>query len=162
MKSPIFAGVSAILLFCTCAQAKQPVFTFMGDSTATQSRRTTLDGMPCERKGRALECGPTGEISWHGERFNFVSLTYWDGRLIRVVGAFDRKQHARVRSLLERTYGKPQDEGYQTMAERPDPFTYPETVWKFDDGRLELDSQTDDDEILLFRFSVTHPPDDWP
>lgn len=153
---------SAILLFCTGAQAKQPVFTFMGDSTATPSRRTKLFGMPCERRGRALQCGPTGKISWHGERLNFVAATYWEGRLIRMVGAFDRKQHARVRSLLERTYGKPQDEGYQTMAERPDPFTYPETFWKFDDGRLELDSLTDDGEILMFRFSVTHPPDDRP
>jgi hypothetical protein len=168
MKQAIFLAVAAVLL---CAgsqpQRKKPVFAFMGDSTATQTTRTELADKPCvvtgrmvdKKMGRKMECGPSDPTTWNGEKFNFLSSTYWNGRLIRVVGAFDRTQHEKVRALLVRTYGKPQREGYQTMAERPDPFTYPETVWEFDGGRLKLESQTDDSAVLTFGFTVDYPPD---
>lgn len=168
MKRLILLLGAALVL---CAEGpvppKKPVFAFMGDSTVTKTKRIKLAGKPCivttrvveETMGRKMECGPSDPTFWNGEWFNFVSITYWNGRLIRAVGAFDRARHSQVRAILERTYGKPQSEGYQTMAERPDPFTYPETTWNFDDGRLELESLTDDSPVLTFRFSVAQPPD---
>lgn len=162
MKRAVLFVASATILLCAGAQAqsRQPVFTFMGDSAAAPTSRTELAGMPCVTKGKALECGPSGKIVWRGETLNFVALTFWEGRLIRAVGAFDRARHSRVRALLREEYGMPQHAGYQSMAERPDPFTYPETIWEFDDGRLELESLTDDAAVLTFSFSVRSPPDD--
>ncbi|MCE7798103.1 hypothetical protein LWE61_16280 [Sphingobium sufflavum] len=152
------------LLLAVGAGAQVPTrpFSFMGDSTVRQTKRTSLAGEPCVNVGRALRCGPSKAITYDGQRLNFVSLEYWDGRMIRAVGAFDRGQHARVRALLVRAYGQPQHAGYQSMAERPDPFTHPETIWEFADGRLELDSRTYGSPVLLFRFSVKHPQDDEP
>lgn len=166
-RAVLLAG--AMLLLCVEAQAqrKKPVFAFMGDTTASQTKRTELAGKRCivsgrvvdKKVGRKMECGPSDPVTWNGARLNFVSSTYWNGRLIRAVGAFDRARHAQLRALLVNTYGKPQREGYQTMAQRPDPFTYPETVWEFDGGRLQLESQTDDSAVLTFVFSVDSPPD---
>lgn len=166
-RSILLLGAALVLSAESPASPKKPVFAFMGDNTVTKTKRIELAGKPCivtsraveGKTGRKLECGPSDPTSWNGERFNFVSVTYWNGRLIRAVGAFDRARHARVRAILERTYGKPQSEGYPTIAERPDPFTYPETTWEFDDGWLELESLTDDSPVLTFRFSVARPPD---
>jgi hypothetical protein len=159
-RTALFAAGAALLLSAGAhAQRAKPAFSFMGDSTVIQTTRSMLGSRPCVARDSLLECDSLEAISWQGQRFNFVSMTFWDGRLIRAVGAFDRGQHAKVRALLARAYGRPQRPGYQTMATRPDLFTYPETVWEFEDGRLELDSLTDDAAVLLFRFSVAHPPD---
>ena len=156
----------AALVGCAEAQAQRqmPVFAFMGDNTASQTTRTMLAGKSCivssrmldGKTGRKMDCGPSDRITWNGVQLNFVSSTYWNGRLIRAVGAFDRARHAQVRARLVNTYGKPQREGYQAMAERPDSFTYPETVWEFEGGRLELESLTNDAAVLTFAFSLNH------
>jgi hypothetical protein len=144
-----------------------PVFAFMGDDTASQTKRTMLAGKRCVvssrvldgKTGRKIDCGPSDPITWKGVRLNFVSITYWNGQLIRAVGAFDRARHAQVRARLVDTYGKPQREGYQRMAEGPAAFTYPETIWEFDGGRLELESLTDDAAVLTFAFTLNTPPE---
>lgn len=140
-------------------QVPAPIFSFMGDTTASTTTRTELNGERCRDEGSNLKCAAYLDAEVAGVKMGFLTLDYHNRLLYRVAGSFYSRNYQTIHAAFTEKYGLAKTSVEKWQAKNGGTFDNAVSVWDFDGGQLKLESMGLEIGKSLFTFvSVKNAP----
>ena len=141
--------------------ASLPSFSFMGETPDAVTTRTKLNDADCGKNGAKLECTDYNDPKVGDTILDWLSMSFYNGKLYSVMGALTDNQYGKLLSAMTAKYGKPSVTTEKWQSKGGAVFDNTVATWLFRDGMLKLESkgQSVDKSFFGFVSAKNSPPD---